>query len=132
MKTALINFLFRLLGNTNSRPYTIGYLFGSTTQNHEARKKRWEKSLARLWKDKDLLDYLYYQAESDKENIFRGKINSDLSRGARIRTLFIVYSARRAFMNELKAKRTSAQDKSDTDVESKKVAQVYKQLVDIG
>lgn len=124
----LINLLFTLLGNSNTQLYSIQYLFGVSTYSHEARKKRWEKALARVWKDKDLIDYLYYQAEADKENVFKGKIAKDLSRGARIRTLFLVYSARMAYENSTKDK--TANEKVESEI--KKVGKTYRDLVDIG
>lgn len=131
MSQLFINLLFRILGNSTARLYNIQYLYGASTQNHEARKRRWEKALTRLWKDKDMLDFLFYQAESDKENIFRGKIKADLSRGARIRTLFIVHSAHKAYLETIKSKRSNATEKSETDTEIRKTEKAYKQLVDI-
>lgn len=130
MKRILINILFWLLGNSNTQTFSIQYLFGVTNMNHETRKKRWEQALARMWKDKDLLDYLYYQQESDKESVFRGK-TTELSKGARIRTLFLIYSARRAYEKLINGKVESADDKEIQDEEVKKVIQSYKKLVDV-
>ena len=78
-----------------------------------------------------MVDYLYYQSESDKENVFKGKIRADLSRGARIRTLFLIYSARMAFENSVKIKQVDANDKGESDKEIKKVGKTYHDLVDI-
>lgn len=134
IRNLLIVLLFRLLGNSNVRPtkaFNVQYLFGANTTSHEARRKRWEKALARLWTDKDLLDYFFYQAESDKENVWRGKISPDLSRGARIRTLFFVYSARRAWEEMRRNKSANATERADSESEIKRVKKVYDALVDI-
>lgn len=130
MKEILIKSLFRLLGHTTSNIYSVQYLFGATTLNHEGRRKNWERALARMWKDKDLLDFLYYQAETDKENVWRGKIDKKLSQGARIRTLFLVYSAKRAYLQTIK-KKQSPDDRADTGQELSKVEQIYKKTIDI-
>lgn len=129
MKDALVRLLFHLLGNTNFKQHNIGYLYGASTSGHESRKKRWEAALARLYKDKDLLDFLYYQSESDKENVFKGKISADLARGARIRTLFIVFSAHRAYLNRIK--RSNAQDKAENEQEQKELEGTYKQVTNV-
>jgi hypothetical protein len=131
MRQIIINLLFRLLGQTSHRLYSIETLFGASTSNHETRKKRWERALARLWRDKDLLDYLYYQAESDKEVAWRGKIDKKLSQGARIRTMFIVYSAYRASLRTQSTKRSTPEGKDESNKEIQTVAKVYKDLVDI-
>jgi hypothetical protein len=131
MRTFLINLLFRLLGSPSHQLYNVQYLFGVSTSSHEQRKKKWEKALARVYKDKDLLDYLYYQAEADKENVFQGKVNKDLSRGARIRTLFIVYSAHMAYRNMLKGKQSNADEQEDSDKELKQTRKSYKTLTDV-
>lgn len=131
MKNYLINLLFSLLGSPSHRIYNVQYLFGATTFNHEARKKRWERALIRMWKDKDLLDFLYYQAEADKENVFQGKVSRDLSRGARIRTLFLVFSARRAYQLSLKNKRKDGEGKGEVDKDLKEATRVYKDLTDV-
>lgn len=130
MKNLLINLLFRLLGNTTYRLYSIQYLFGTSTFNHETRKRNWEKALIRLYRDKDLLDFLYYQSESDKENVFKGKINSDLAKGARIRTLFLIYSARRAYELSWKQKRSGVK-KEESDENLKELSKVYKGLTSV-
>lgn len=132
MKTWIINLLFKMLGNSNTEIYNIGYLFGSNTSGHESRKRRWEKALARAWNDKDFMDYLFYQAESDKEKIFQGKIRADLSRGARIRTLFFAFSARRAHEASLRTKRSTATEKAEADADSRKTDRIYRELVDVG
>jgi hypothetical protein len=131
MKDALIDFLFKLLGNSNTRLYSVQYLFGATTMSHEARKKRWERALARLWKDKDLLDYLYYQSETDKEIAFKGKTSKLLSKGARLRTLFIVRSAHRAFLEQIKTKQSRPDERGASDVDMQKVEKAYKDIVDV-
>lgn len=130
MKHFLIDLLLKLLG-FNHRNFKVDYLFGATDLDQESRKKRWEHALKRLWQDKDLLDYLYYQSEADKENAFRGKVSKDLVKGARLRTLFIVYQAKRAYLNKLKAKKETAEEQSFSDEELKKVDETYKKLVDV-
>ena len=128
----LIRTLFRLLGNTYTRQRNIPYLFGVSTTPHEKRKKRWERALARLYKDKDLLDFLFYQAESDKENIFRGKIRADLSRGARLRTLFLVHSAHKAYLRQGGRAKEGADAKASNVEEMQRLDKAYKEAVDIG
>jgi hypothetical protein len=130
-KTFLINLLFKLLGNSNTRLYNIQYLFGASTFNHTGRRAKWEKALFRLYKDKDLLDYLYYHAESDKEAVFRNSSTSDLSKGARLRTLFIIYSARRAYLEQRKRKVNKAEDISNINTEIKNIDVGYKKIVNI-
>jgi hypothetical protein len=129
MKNFLIKTLFWLLGNDHRGLYKINYLFGVT--NSEERKKRWENALIRVWKDKDLLDWFYYQSESDKERAWQGKIDKKLSQGARVRTLFIVYSARRAYEERVKGRTEDGQEKDNQDQEIKSVKAVYNSLVDI-
>lgn len=127
----LINLLFRLLGNSDSKNlYSVSYLFGKNVAGHEGRKLRWEKALVRLWKDKSMLDYLYYQAENDKEAVWRGKLDRKLSQGARIRTLFIVKSARVAYEKSLKSG-ANPDVASEQDEEIKNVDKSYKEIVDI-
>lgn len=83
-----------------------------------------------MWKDKDLLDYLYYQAESDKENVFKGKVNMDLIRGARIRTLFIIYQAHKgALMTRGRGKNSDELEDVKKDIQ--KVEKMYKEITDI-
>lgn len=133
IKDFLIQILFKLLGNDIRATYKIPYLFGASSESgQDARKKRWERALSRLWTDKNLLDFLYYQAESDKENYWRGKIDKRLSQGARIRTLFIVYSAKRA-NRQLKLQRTklTPDQRSEQNKEIKAESVVYKEAVDI-
>jgi hypothetical protein len=132
MRKFLINLLFSLLGNTIARTYNIPYLFGATTITHDGRKKKWEKALVRLWRDKDMLDFLYYQTEADKENIFRGKIPGLLSKGARIRTLFIVHSARLAYEKQIRSKRSRPDEVDESNLEMKEVSKIYRETVDIG
>ena len=131
MQNFIINLLFRLLGNSNTKLYNIQYLYGASTFNHEGRKKRWQNALARMYRDKDLIDYFYYQAEGDKENIFQGKISKDLSRGARIRTFFIVRSAHLAYLEQRKKRKTSAEEKSEMSDEIEEVKGSYKQVANI-
>ena|SRR3990167_2179340 len=131
IRHVLIRLLFALLGNTYTRQFNIPYLFGATTASHDARKKRWEKALAGVYKNKDFLDFLFYQSESDKENVFRGKINRDLSRGARLRTLFIVYSARQATESLRRGNSANAQEKGEREDEMKRVGKAYRETVDI-
>lgn len=131
MRQTLIRFIFRLLGHSYTRNYGIPYLFGAHTAGHEARKKKWEKALVRLWRDKDLLDFLYYQAEADKENVFRGKTRKDLSVGARLRTLFLVYSAHRAHLLSLKKAGENVRENDESDREMRTVGKIYKELTDI-
>jgi len=131
MKNFIINLLFSLLGNSTGKIHNIQYLFGASTSGHTARKKRWEKALARMYKDKDMLDFLYYHAESDKETVFKGKLDTNLSRGARIRTLFIVHQAHRAYEEIIKRKRSNANEVESKNKIIKKLSDVYKSLVDI-
>lgn len=130
IKNKLINLLDRLIGISPVQLYSIGYLFGATNQSHDARKARWEKALARLWRDKDMLDFLYYQAESDKEVAWRGKTDKRLSQGARLRTLFIVRSAHLAYEKSL-GKRGGPDEKDDALSELQKVGKIYKDLTNI-
>lgn len=126
----LIKLLFWLLGQNNIGSQKIQYLFGDT-KGHEQRRKRWKNALNRLWKDKDLIDYLQYQAEIDKEKVFQGKVDINLSRGARIRTLFLVYQAQMAYLESIRSHRSMASDKTETEHEMKKLSQVYKELADV-
>lgn len=131
MKNFLINLLFSLLGNRTDKLFNIQYLFGASIGNFESRKKRWDRALARAFKDKDLLDFLFYQAESDKERIFQGKIRADLSRGARLRTLFIVYSMHRAH-NRLKlGKNTDREVSDELNEETTNLQKGYKETTDV-
>jgi hypothetical protein len=125
MKNFLINLL---LGNSKSNLYNIQYLFGATQMSHDQRKKRWEKALARLWRDKDMLDFLYYQAENDKENSWKGRIKKELSQGARIRTLFIVKSAHLAYRNQMKRGKTTPDEVGHTNQEMDRVEKSYQQI----
>lgn len=127
----LINLLFRLLGNTYHKLYKIQYLFGATSLDHPARKKNWEKALVRLWKDKDMLDFLFYQAESDKERAWQGKIDKKLSQGARIRTLFLVYSAKRAYESQRIRKGRRGQEQEDIHENLKKTQKAYNDITDV-
>jgi hypothetical protein len=129
MKHLFISILFRLL-DTSTRHYNVQYLFGVADGSFEKRKKKWERALARVWSDKDLLDFFYYQSEADKENVFRGKTRKELSVGARLRTLFIVYSARRAYENKFNEKK-SPDERESVDKENRTTAKVYKDLTDV-
>lgn len=129
IRNLLIRFLFWLLGQRHEKTYTVSYLFGGLTGGHKSRKRRWERALARMWKDKDLLDFLYYQAECDKENVFRGKVARDLSRGARIRTLFLAYSAQRAYLEQRKRTAETAQTKANVQEDIAELQKNYKELV---
>lgn len=122
-----------LLGARKTQLYSLSFLFDKNAGAHASRKKRWEKALIRLWNDKDLLDFLYYQAESDKEVAFKGKINKDLARGARIRTLYIVYLGHKAYRTMLQnSKDIGATEKANRRQKTLKVDRTYKKLVDIG
>lgn len=131
MKNLLINTLFTLLGYSHHKLYNISYLFGAGNTNHEARKKKWERALARLYKDKDLLDYLFYQSESDKEKAWKGKISKEMAQGARLRTLHIVYSAHRAYENTRSSKQTQGQHRQELQGKLSEMGKVYKDIVDI-
>lgn len=129
MRRILANLLFRLLGESQTRVYGTQYLFGASTFNHKGRVKRWEKALVRLYHDKDLLDFLYYQAEADKENLFRGKISPEVARGARIRTLFIVHSARLSYLeNRKRGKSAGENERVDEEIAEQK--KVYQKIVE--
>lgn len=127
----LINLLFRLLGEHHSRLYRIDYLFGATTSGHKTRQKRWSNALVRAYKDKDFLDFLYYQMESDKEKIVSGKLRSDLSRGARVRTAFIAYSAKRAYEQMILDRRTRPDEKAAQVERMKELQKQYESVVDV-
>ena len=129
MRHFLISILFRLL-DTSTKHYNVQYLFGVADGSFEKRKKKWERALARVWSDKDLLDFFYYQSEADKENVFRGKTRKELSVGARLRTLFIVYSARRAYESKL-GENKSPDERESVEKEQRTVSKVYKELTDI-
>lgn len=125
----LINLLFKLIGFKHEKINSIGYLFGATTINHESRQKKWNRALARLWKDKEMLDYLYYQAEADKENAWRGNTDKRLIQGARMRTLYVVYQAHKAYLEESKSKTPDSKDFKLK--EKKEVESIYKKLTNI-
>jgi hypothetical protein len=133
MINILVNIAFRLLGITSEdlNIYRIKYLFGASTSGHEARKKRWNNALVRLYKDKDMLDYLFYMSESDKENVFRGKIRPDLAKGARLRTLHLVYAAHQAYDTKRRSKRKTHGERNVVQETMKQVTEVYKKIVDI-
>ena len=100
----LIKLLFRLTGEKRQL-LEIGYLFDRQKRTQaESRRRRWERGLARAYKNKAFLDFLFYQAEADKERIFRGRSKPDLARGARVRTLFIVHQMQLAELEEEKRK----------------------------
>jgi hypothetical protein len=122
IKDLIIRILFRLLGNEHQDLYSIGYLFGENKDlDFKARQNRWNNALARVWKNKNFLDFLYYQAETDKEKYWKGKVGKDYIQGARIRTLYIVYSAQKAY------KEIQKQNKKTT---GERLKQVNKQMVD--
>jgi len=129
--TTLINLLFRLLGEHHSRLYRIDYLFGATTSGHKARQKRWNNALVRVYKDKDLLDFLYYQMESDKEKLVTGKVRADLSRGARVRTAFIAYSAKRAYEQMILERRIRPDEKTTQVERMNELQKQYDSFVDV-
>lgn len=131
MRDFLIRLLFRLLGNDYTRQYNIPYLFGAHSGTHAQRLARWQHALVRLYKDKDMLDFCFYQAESDKENVFKGKIDPNLARGARLRTLFIVYSARKAYELSRKGKAANVNDASAIQEDVEELDKAYKSVTDI-
>ena len=131
MRNLLIHILFHLLGNTTTRTHDISYLFGATTATHAQRVRKWEKALAMMWKNKDFLDFLYYQSESDKENAWKGKLDKRLVQGARIRTLFIIHSAHRASEEILRSKRSNAEEVSEATKNINKLTKTYSKVVDI-
>lgn len=131
MRTWLISLLFQLIGESKPMLRSIGHLFGVPGMNHAARARKWEKALQRLWNDKDLLDFLYYQAESDKENIFRGRVNPDMARGARVRTLFIVYQAQLAHQRFVMQAGKNAEHASSFAQVAKQLSSTYKGIVDV-
>lgn len=133
LKDLAIRILFLLLGNyPKPEGEDIGFLFGRRAiSDEESRAKRWRYALARIYADKNFLDFLYYHAEKDKERVFRG-VDEKIMRGARVRTLFIVYSAKMAY-NELRKNKTLSPDKrAEKEKEIFKTKEVYKKLVDIG
>lgn len=129
MKEAIINLLFKLLGQKSIKQYKIAYLFGATTTSHEARRKRWDNALMRMWKDKDMLDYLFYLSETDKENAWRGKVKKTLTQGSRIRTLYIVKEARRAYELNLAKKNRDRREQASKEI--KKVEGVYNDITNV-
>ncbi len=132
MKNFCINLLFKLLGNTCDAEFPIKSLFGVASDvSHASRKKRWEKALARAWRDKDLMDFLYYQQEADKENAWKRKVDPLRAQGARVRTLFIVHSAKRASLEMLSKKRTDGEARGEHTNEVNKDKSVYNAVVDI-
>lgn len=133
MRNFLINLLFKLLGNTHQKQFSIVRLFGAEDgdTSHERRKRAWERALVRLWHDKDMLDYLYYQAESDKERAWSGKIDKRLSQGARVRTLFLVQSAHRAFLESKKGKGDHPDKVASVNKEIEDLNNDYKKVTDI-
>lgn len=133
IRDILIRLLFRLLGNGyRGKRDDIPYLFGATTMSKEARRKRWDKSLYRLYRDKNLLDYLFYLSEGDKENVFNGKVDKRLAQGARIRTLFLVYSARQvALKRNMHNPRVEPDDASEDGKELSSLASVYKKVTGV-
>lgn len=135
MRNLAIKLLFKLLGNTTSDRYEINYLFGGSTSGHETRKKTWGHALARLWQDKPMMDFLYYQAENDKENVWNGKIDKKAAQGARIRTMFIVYQAQRAYNERVKAnldKRSDPDEIARMDEDSQELGKVYEKTTETG
>jgi len=131
MRNLFINILFRLLGNTTTRIHDIPYLFGASTATHALRVRKWEKALAMIWKNKDFLDFLFYQSESDKESAWKGKLDKRLVQGARIRTLFIIHSAHRANEEILRSKRSSAEEVSEATKNINKLTKIYTKIVDV-
>lgn len=95
----------RLLAGLGKVPerqlFEVDRLFGRVDESAlGAKKEQWEEALARVFEDRDFLDYLFYQANADKERIFRGASKSALIRGARWRTLSLVYTMHRAFLEQ--------------------------------
>lgn len=132
MRHLIDRFCFWWLGQSYTKQYNVPLLFGASTANHETRKRNWQRALVRLYKDKALLDFLYYQAESDKENVWRAKVDPQLARGARVRTLFLVHSAHRAYLETRKRAAKSQGDAAAYDDDMKELGKAYKQTVDIG
>lgn len=131
MKNLFINILFTLLDHSHYKLYNISSLFGAQNTNHQTRKRKWEKALVRLYNDKDLLDYLYYQSESDKEKAWRGKVDKKTAQGARLRTLHIVYSARRAYENTRSSKQNPGQHRQELQSKLSELGKTYQEVVDI-
>ena len=107
--------------------FEVGFLFGKKREEAEKQKNKWKIALAKAYQNKDFLDYLLYQSESDKERIFRGKSNQDMARGARARTLFIVYSMRMAYLDGLKPQ--NANEKKEVQKEKLETVRDYKKVV---
>jgi len=125
-KRFLIKILFRLI-ESGDPIFEVGFLFGKKRKDAEIKKDRWKKALAQMYGNSNFLDYLLYQSESDKERIFRGKSNQDMARGARARTLFIVYSMRMAHLDGLKPQ--NANEKKDIQKEKLETVRDYKKVV---
>jgi hypothetical protein len=115
MKHLIITFLFWLIGETiNPKSFKVGYIFDIELKP-EIRKKKWERALLKLWHDKDMLDFLFYQSESDKEKAWKCKKPKEWYFGTRARTLFLVYQAHRAFLKS-RSKPTEDLDKIYKDI----------------
>lgn len=110
--------------------FEIDYLFHKETDaKQEQRKKRWQKALARLYRDSAMLDYLYYQIATDKERIFRGKSSREMTKGARQRTLFLIYQAKMSYLEEQQKKTQTADEKKVLNKEKIKTQNNYNKLI---
>jgi hypothetical protein len=129
----LIRILFRLLGNYSyQEPFFVQTIFGrNNPATAQKRRKRWENGLVGLWHNKDLIDFLFYQAECDKENVWRNK-HRELAQGARIRTLFLVKQAREAHLNRGVSKSMKPEEQDQVRAEIREGKEAYKKVVDIG
>ena len=123
MRNLILKLLFRLLGERGGNLTELNNLFGQDS-GFEARTNRWKRALASAYQNKDLLDYLKYQTQTDLERVFRGKSNQDMVRGARMRTLFIVFQMRIAYLKESQRVKQTASEKKELEkvVQTLKVA----------
>lgn len=131
LREKAIDFLFRLLGNYSKPTDGLSLLFTGKNAMHDVRKKNWQRGLASIWENKAFIDFLFYQAEADKENAWRGKVKKEITQGARVRTLFIVYQAQKAHMS-IRQGKGGTPDAKDTMVKRiQAFDKTYQKTVDI-
>ncbi len=98
MRKFLIKLLFKLLDEKESNLFELTALFDiNSFSKRKSKKEFWRKGLKQAYKNKGLVDFLYYQSEADKEKVWRGKSNPDIVRGQRLRTLYLINEMRKAY-----------------------------------
>lgn len=131
IKNILINILFKLLGESDNL-YEIDALFGNKSKaSWHARQSRWKIALANLFRNKDLLNYFYYQVANDKERIFRNVSNTDMVRGARMRILFVIHQAQMAYLKEKQKRINNPTEKKEIQKEIIESQQNYNNLTKV-